>query len=125
MPYARRDTLGQVASLHRQAEPGAEEFLPDDHAEVLAFVGRTSDGAEGFARLDADFVRVLEDVIDALVQRHLINITDLPAEAQRKLFSRKGYRERASRHALELFGLGDLDALGPLLGQAAPPGRDG
>jgi hypothetical protein len=124
MPYARRDPQGQLASLHRQAEPGAEEFLPDDHPEVLAFVGRTSDGGDGFARLDADFVRVLEDVIDALVQRNLINITDLPAEAQRKLFSRKGYRERASRHALELFGLGDLGPMGQLV-DPAPPRHEG
>jgi hypothetical protein len=120
MPYARRDPQGQLASLHRQAEPGADEYLQDDHPEVLAFVGRTPDGDAAFARLDADFVRVLEDVIDALVQRNLINITDLPAEAQRKLFSRKGYRERASRHALELFGLGDLATMVPLPDPGAP-----
>jgi hypothetical protein len=59
---------------------------------------------EGFARLDADFVRVIEDVIDTLIARHVINITDLPAEAQAKLFARKSFRERAGRNALDLFG---------------------
>jgi hypothetical protein len=62
-----------------------------------------ADGA-GFARLDADFVRVIEDVIDTLIARHVINITDLPAEAQAKLFARKSFRERAGRNALDLFG---------------------
>jgi hypothetical protein len=57
-----------------------------------------------FARLDADFVRVIEDVIDTLIARHVINITDLPAEAQAKLFARKSFRERAGRNALDLFG---------------------
>ena len=38
MPYARRDTFGQLLSLHRQAEPEAQEYLNDDAPEVLAFV---------------------------------------------------------------------------------------
>ena len=59
---------------------------------------------DGFARLDADFVRVLEDVIDTLIARHVINITDLPDQAQAKLFARKSFRERAGRNALKLFG---------------------
>lgn len=100
MPYVRRFHDGQLASLHRQAEPGASEFLPDDHPDVQAFVGRD----EGFARLDADFVRVLEDVIDTLVAKNVLNITDLPLEAQNKLFSRKSFRERRSHNALRLFG---------------------
>jgi hypothetical protein len=59
---------------------------------------------DGFARLDADFVRVIEDVIDTLIARHVINITDLPDQAQAKLFARKSFRERTGRNALKLFG---------------------
>lgn len=110
MPYVLRDPNGVIASLHRHP-PGGDvgEFLPDDHPDVQGFVGHAE-----FARLDADFVRVLEDVIDTLIARHLIAITDLPAEAQAKLFSRKSFREHRSGHALNLFGdagppkLGDL-----------------
>jgi hypothetical protein len=112
MPFIRRDSAGQISSLHRQAEADAAEFLADEHAEVQAFVGRAALSPEQFARLDADFVRVLEDVIDALVARHVINITDLPPEAQAKLFSRKGYRERAGRNALQLFGDGGGAVIG-------------
>lgn len=107
MPYVRRNANGEVVSLHRDAEAGASEFLPDDHADVRAFVGVTAarpNANEGFARLDADFVRVLEDVIDTLVAKNLINITDLPPEAQAKLFSRKSFRERRSQNSLRLFG---------------------
>lgn len=101
MPYLRRDAAGLIASLHRQAESPDHEFLPDDHAEVRAFVG-LSDGP-GFGRLDADFVRVIEDVIDTLIVKNVINITDLPAEAQVKLFERKTFRERISNSSLRLF----------------------
>lgn len=106
MPYVRRNAQGEVVSLHRHAEAGTSEFLPEDHGDVRAFVGGAppSSSNEGFARLDADFVRVLEDVIDTLVAKNLINITDLPPEAQAKLFSRKSFRERRSQNSLRLFG---------------------
>lgn len=104
MPYVRRNAKGDLISLHRQAEPGTSEFLSDDHPDVQSFIARPASSTENFARLDADFVRVLEDVIDTLVSKNLINITDLPPEAQAKLFSRKSFRERSSQHSLRLFG---------------------
>jgi len=117
MPYVRRSAHGEVVSLHRHAEAGASEFLPDDHGDVRAFVGDTgsSKPSEGFARLDADFVRVLEDVIDTLVAKNVINITDLPPEAQAKLFSRKSFRERRSQNSLRLFGDSGTVAFGAVI----------
>jgi len=93
MPYIRRDASGLIASLHRDAESASDEFVPD--------VGQTEGPV--FGRLDADFVRVIEDVIDALIVKNVINITDLPAEAQVKLFERKTFRERVSKSSLRLF----------------------
>jgi len=102
MPYIRRTPTGAIDSLHRQPVADADEFLPDQHAEVQAFVGRRGDD-EGYSKLDADFVRVLEDVIDTLIVKNILNITDLPPEAQAKLFERKGFRERQSQSSLHLF----------------------
>ena len=102
MPYIRRTPTGTIDSLHRLGVDGVDEFLPDHHPEVQAFVGRT-DGDEGYSKLDADFVRVLEDVIDTLIVKNILNITDLPPEAQAKLFARKGFRERQSQSSLHLF----------------------
>ena len=102
MPFIRRNAQGAIDSLHRRDEGGAD-FLPDDHPDVRAFVGAAAPG-DGFASLDADFIRVIEDVIDTLISKNVINITDLPIEAQTKLFGRKGYRERATKDALKLFG---------------------
>jgi hypothetical protein len=104
MPFIRRNASGAIDSLHRRDEGGAE-FLPDDHPDVRAFLGTGSAAQDpGFASLDADFIRVIEDVIDTLISKNVINITDLPVEAQTKLFGRKGYRERAAKDALKLFG---------------------
>lgn len=99
MPYVQRDQEGRIDSLHRQPSAGSE-FLPDSHPDVQAFVGAV---APEFEQLDADFVRVIEDVIDTLIVRHVINITDLPDQAQAKLFARKSFRERVSKSSLQLF----------------------
>ena len=112
MPYVRRGADGALTSLHRLPEGGASEFLPDDDPAVQAFVGRGDAGAagSGFARLDAEFIRVLEDLIDVLVRNKVINITDLPMEARQKLYSRKGHRANSSLSELNL--LGDTPGLG-------------
>jgi hypothetical protein len=110
MPYVRRSPEGRIDSLHRRDEGGLE-FLAEDHPEVRAFLAATAGSAspeiERFAALDADFVRVIEDVIDTLIMRNVIAITDLPAEAQTKLFSRKGFRDRVNQQSLKLFGDGE------------------
>jgi hypothetical protein len=103
MPFIRRNAQGAIDSLHRRDEGGLE-FLPDENPDVRAFLGAAPSQGDGFASLDADFIRVIEDVIDTLISKNVINITDLPLEAQTKLFGRKGYRERAGKDALKLFG---------------------
>jgi len=113
MPYICRNAQGTVTSLHREAEGEAREFLADEHPEVQAFVGRSA--SAGFERLDADFIRVLEDLIDVLLRKQLINVTDLPGDAQHKLYARKGYRGPSALGELNLLGESvDLD------GTAAP-----
>ncbi len=108
MPYVHRNALGQIESLSRTAVQGGDELLADDHPEVLGFIGVTRAQPEVFDRLDADFVRVIEDVIDTLIVKNILNITDLPAEAQAKLFARKSFRERVGQNSLRLFGDDDF-----------------
>ena len=103
MPFVRRNAEGRIDSLHRVAAADAAEFLPDEHPDVRAFVGLGDGAQEDFSRLDAEFVRVIEDVIDTLIVKNVINITDLPEQAQAKLFARKSFRERVSKQSLRLF----------------------
>jgi len=102
MPYIHRTALGEIDSLHREPLPGAGEFLPNDHPEVQRFVGGAG-AADGFDQLDAGFVRVLEDLIDTLIVKNVIAISDLPESAQAKLYARKSYRDRTGGQALRLF----------------------
>jgi hypothetical protein len=102
MPYVRRDRDGALISVHRDPEFGALESLSDQHPEVQAFLGRAPE--PGFEQLDAQFIRVLEDVIDLLIRRNVINLTDLPSAAQHKLLSRKDQRAPTPLSELNLLG---------------------
>jgi hypothetical protein len=110
MPYIRRGQVGLIESLHRSAGEGLE-FVPEGHADLIGFLGQSVPGSAQFERLDADFVRVIEDVIDTLIVKNVINITDLPAEAQAKLFARKSFRERTTRNSLRLFSESEFSTL--------------
>ncbi len=102
MPFVQRRADGTVSSLHLEAPLFPCEFLDDRHADVLSFVGQR--GAPAYERIDADFIRVLEDLIDVLLRRQVINVTDLPAQAQRKLYLRKGHRKSMPLAELNLLG---------------------
>lgn len=56
---------------------------------------------EVLSSLDSDFIRVLEDLIDALLANGTLRLTDLPPNAMEKLNQRKAARERL-RDALDL-----------------------
>ncbi|MDD3327755.1 MAG: hypothetical protein PHW25_11800 [Zoogloea sp.] len=96
MPYVQRDSTGQVVAIFAQPGPGHDELLPAGHPELAALAG-----ASEFAHLDADLIRVIEDVVDVLIDRGLLRLTDLPPDAQRKLLARKGARARL-REGLDL-----------------------
>ncbi|MFO0121191.1 MAG: hypothetical protein ACK520_01780 [Inhella sp.] len=110
MPFVTRDPSGALSGVLRD-DPGGAEFLEPHHPELQAFMATIAPSAEAFDRLDADFVRVLEDVIEALMARNVIAVTDLPETAQAKLFARKRFRERRPQHALSLFRESGLGAV--------------
>lgn len=101
MFHVLRNSDGSIASLARSERPGGE-MLADEHPDIQRFLGGKG-GASGFNEADAEFVRVLEDLIDTLIMKNVIRHTDLPAAAQRKLMLRKGLRNRM-HGALNLLG---------------------
>ena len=103
--YVRRDENGRIDAVSRYAEPAFTEHLPTDHPELLAFL--SNGGARGrLASTDLELVRVLEDLIEVLVQKEVIRFTDLPSIAQNKLLERRHSRVRL-REGLNLVGAAD------------------
>ncbi len=106
MPYVRRSAEGTITALLNEPTSDAQEFLPGAHPEVAAFIG--ADLSSSFEGLDSAFIRVMEDLIDVLIQKGVLRLTDLPADAQKKLLARKDLRRRI-QGALDL--LGDRDVI--------------
>jgi hypothetical protein len=101
MLYISRNALGKLQSVSKVAFAGCED-MDESHPEVLDFFNAKVP-ANGFGAADADFVRVIEDLIDTLIMKNVIRHTDLPAAAQKKLIERKGLRNRVTG-ALNLLG---------------------
>jgi hypothetical protein len=57
---------------------------------------KREENAQALSQSDAAIARVLEDLIDVLISRGVIQFTDLPAAAQTKLLSRREARARLS-----------------------------
>lgn len=92
MLYVQRQPDGSIQAIFRDPQPGCEELHEHD-PQVLDFL-QLKDKKPTFDAADAEFVRVIEDLIDTLIAKNIIRHTDLPAAAQDKLSHRKGLRNR-------------------------------
>jgi hypothetical protein len=95
MPFVVRDPQGGIISISRDSLTGEEEEMSANDPELLAFIsdGLSADDPLSFLlHSDVDLSRVLEDLIDLLVGRGVINFTDLPESAQGKLLGRRKAR---------------------------------
>ena len=107
--------LQYADNVFNELSKGSSYFIPGVRNSVKTVEGKSVQltvklkkadlaalaGADGFAHLDADLIRVIEDVVDVLIDRGLLRLTDLPLDAQRKLLARKGARARL-REGLDL-----------------------
>lgn len=92
MFHATRNVDGSIQTLSRQPFPHSE-VLDEQDPEVRLFLhARSAEPALNAS--DAEFVRVIEDLIDTLIQKNVIHHTDLPVAVQKKLMLRKGLRNR-------------------------------
>lgn len=91
MRYVARDGAGLVVAVSLAQDAAHPEALPDDAPELGAFA-RVLPEAGPLAGSDLGLVRVLEDLIDLLIDKEVIRFTDLPAPAQDKLMNRRSLR---------------------------------
>lgn len=108
MLYVTRDGEGRIDALHPTPSGEGQEALSADDPEVLQFVHERWRQHE-LDRLDRDFVRVIEDVIDLLIAKEAILFTDLPAKVQEKLLRRREVRQQT--RYLGDFGIGGDDII--------------
>lgn len=134
MPYVQRDASGLISAIFLESRENAVEFLPNEHPDIQNFFGgilpQTSRNQPAPFRVDTDtgficvdeggeptrcgnwvpdsdvaLIRVIEDIIDTLIDKNVIMFTDLPEAARAKILSRKNARERL--HFPDLGGEGE------------------
>ncbi len=114
MPFVKRDANGNIEAVrHSQGEDASEEIKADD-PELIEFLQEISvDGAADpdFLASDLGLARVLEDLIDLLIEKGAFRFTDLPKAAQQKLLARRGLRKEFAY--VETLFSPDEDGLGP------------
>lgn len=120
MAYVRRDESGRIVALSDAPVPSTADEggqwmeIAANDPDLLAFLrGIVPQGATtrigtsaaatlsappehscalGVNATDASLIRVLEDLIDLLIERGVIRFTDLPPAAQAKLTARRHWR---------------------------------
>jgi hypothetical protein len=100
MPYVKRDASGRIIALLQAPEENAQELLPADHPDIQIFLGGIVPQIEGgsasaeLSESDLALIRVIEDIVDMLIEKNVIMFTDLPQEAREKILLRKSTRKR-------------------------------
>lgn len=99
MLYVQRDGDGAIVAIFNAPNDRASESIAVHSNELNHFLRSSADPASAQAFLaisDGELVRVLEDLIELLVEKKLVTVTDLPAAARQKLISRKRARDSAN-----------------------------
>jgi len=102
MLFIKRNKNGQITAIScAENAPQGWETCPDDDPVVLTFLAALN-SENVLASTDLGLVRVVEDLIDLLIDRDALRFTDLPVPAQEKLLERRSLR--ASMNSLNLLG---------------------
>lgn len=99
MPFVKRDQAGTITAIFNQPMTDGMDELAADDPELLAFLNsdggnRGPDAKLDLSESDIGMVRVLEDLINLLIDKGVIRITDLPEAAQQKLLERGALRSK-------------------------------
>ncbi len=115
MPFVKRDEeSGEIVGVfHQPVQEGLEEVDSRDPELSNFLYDVLLDFAIRREWIDSDLslVRVLEDLVEVLIERGAIMATDLPEMAQEKLRARRGFRKEFA-YVDSLFGPEDEEFSG-------------
>ncbi|MBV2234923.1 MAG: hypothetical protein KUL75_05185 [Sterolibacterium sp.] len=110
MPYVQRNNQGNIVAVSMLESAVANEWLDEQAPEIAAFMQAISPQVvaadqtvvQALSASDLALIRVVEDVIDLLIDQNLMRFTDLPIAVQEKLMQRRSLRQ--GMNALKLMG---------------------
>ncbi len=108
MPYVKRDSAGSISAISAEKTGAMTEWVELDAPELKAYLLRLAEAghmpelANALEESDQALIRVVDDLVNVLVEHNLMRFTDLPEAAQKKLLERRSLRQ--SLTALKLLG---------------------
>jgi hypothetical protein len=91
--FVKRDSFGKIIAISKVQDESSPEYLEDNHPELEIFIRSLKTYQQhALAQTDQNMARVVEDVINLLVEKNVIRFTDLPDAAQEKLLTRRAMR---------------------------------
>jgi len=93
LPFVRRDQDGRINAVSDTQAPSFDEAVEPGTPELTRFLAQMT-AQDDLANTDLAFVRVLEDLLDVLIDKNVLLFTELPEEAQKKIMARQALRKR-------------------------------
>ncbi len=96
MPFVERDADGKIIAAYTEADKPGLELVDGTDAQLIEFLydgNQEAANKKDMLESDLGLARVLEDLIDLLIDKGAFRFTDLPDAAQKKLLSRRGLRK--------------------------------
>lgn len=106
MIYIERNSTGEINNIHFAPGPNYEEISLHD-PKLKEFIENSPHSEDLIQdvlnQLDLDMVRVIEDVIDILIDKNIMLFTDLPEPVQNKILFKKAIRNisKKNTHIIE------------------------
>ncbi len=94
MPFVTKDSSGAVIGVHQKMVAGGTIVPPHDPA-LLAFLKKSAeidDRSTALSESDREMARVIEDLIELMIDKRMISLGELPAAAQEKVLKRQRLR---------------------------------
>jgi len=95
MPYVNRNDQGEITQLLDAPSGEGSQWLELNHPDVVGFLQHPANETElkkSLENSDGDMVRVVEDLVDLLMEKQVFVFTELPEAVQDKLNARKKLR---------------------------------
>lgn len=95
MAYVLKSEGGIIIATSPNEKLGDDwELIADDDHQYLSFLEQELKKNAAFRESDIQLARVLEDLINVLIERNLIQFTDFPTAAQKRLNDRQSMRNQ-------------------------------
>lgn len=104
--YIKRNAAGELIAVSKVPMDDYVDAVAQDSQALLAFIQQEKTAEQlALEQTDQNMARVLEDLVNLLVDQGVIRFTDLPDAAQQKLLNRRELRGK--KQGMDLLDDGD------------------